>query len=123
MRLAGSQYWPGDARRFSTPLRAGVVPVSRYLRLPAGQESGCGPYAVLLEVSNGDTDPRDGHGGIRDGRNRMTADRNQRHRAEPTRRATRLLGAGTNIPNIRARLVIWIATRIVVMVDRSLQRP
>ena len=29
----------------------------------------------------------------------------------------------TNLRNIRARLVIWIATRIVMMIDRSLQLP
>jgi hypothetical protein len=29
----------------------------------------------------------------------------------------------TNMRNIRARLVIWIATRIVIMIDRSLQLP
>ena len=29
----------------------------------------------------------------------------------------------TNMRNIRARLVMWIATKIVMMIDRSLQMP
>ena len=29
----------------------------------------------------------------------------------------------TNMRNIRARLVIWFATKIVMMIDRSLQMP
>jgi hypothetical protein len=42
-----------------------------------------GAYAVLLGVSDGDTDSRNDHGGMRDWRIRMTVDRNRRHHAEP----------------------------------------
>jgi hypothetical protein len=68
---------------FRHPLRPWVLPVSRYFRLPASQEGCWGAYAVLLGVSDGGTDSRNDHGGMRDWRTRMTVDRNRHHHAEP----------------------------------------
>ena len=72
-----------SAMVFRHPLRPWVMPVSRYFRLPASQEGCWGAYAVLLGVSDGGTDSRNDHGGMRDWSIRMTVDRNRCHHAEP----------------------------------------
>src|ERR1700752_1991192 len=67
----------------SAPIKAvgtAAQPVLSFSGLPGRL---LGAYAVLLGVSDGDTDSRNDHGGMRDWRIRMTVDRNRRHHAEP----------------------------------------